>query len=93
MDRQAKRGVEIINQAYESAFSTGFERCKAMAEPHLIIAHVELLKANLLDESLKIIIADSTERFARASRYLVEPSKGDAAIHSVCEWIRKLYFE
>ena len=93
MDRLAKRGIEIIIQACKSAFSTDFERYKAMIEPHLLTAHAELLEANLLNKSLKAIIADSIGRFARASQYLVEPSKGDAAIHSVCEWIRKLYFE
>ena len=53
-----------------------------MAEPHLLATHAELLKANLLNESLKAVIADSIKRFARASRYLVVSSKIDATIQT-----------
>ena len=80
--RLAEREADVINQACKIAFSMGFKRCKIIAQAYLPADSVELLQVNFLDESLKVVTANSVEKFTRASRYSAKANKVDAAFQT-----------
>ena len=63
-------------------FSAGFERYKRMVQAHLLADSVGSLQADVVDESLIAIAANSVEKFARTSRHFVEMNKINVAIQT-----------
>ena len=80
--RLAKKEAKIINQACRMTFSVGFERCKRMVQAHLSAKIIGLLQADVVDESLIAIAADSMKKFVRTSHHSTEANKINVAIQT-----------
>lgn len=67
VSRLEKKGAKAMAQAYKTAFTVGFKRCKSMAQAQLLGISVESLQANLFYRSLKDAMNENIKKFMKIS--------------------------
>lgn len=60
-----KKGTETITEACKMGFSTGFEKCKLMAQAFLPCNSAKLLKTDSSNQSLKTVVHDYIGAFLK----------------------------